>query len=182
MFGLQKANQPTVNAEATTREEFMDNLYHIIKAWEAKTKDPFMLSYDNAKIQSTADIHTLYHPDHQGEDEWAIELDPAITKLSLPPYSHDLNRPIEHVFGTMKHRIREALYFERAKYTTPTALHTLVWDQFHTNIPEKHVERDVKGLPELWRVLSTPMGITFQFEDGRLAVGTGGNWPNAEYR
>ena len=153
-----------------------------MKAWQAKTSDPFLLSYDNAKIQATADITTLYNPDYPGDEEDAIKLNPVTCRLKIPPYSHDINRPIEHVFGTMKHKIREALYFEYKKYGTPDKMQTLVWDLFHTSIPPKHVERDVAGLQSLWEVLSTPYGIRFLDHEKREAVGTGGNWPTYEYR
>lgn len=179
---LQKARSPTQEAQATTREEFEDNLFHIVKAWRAKTTDPFWLSYDNAKIQATANITTLYHPHYPGDEEEAIQLDPDTCRLKIPPYSHDINRPIEHIFGTMKHRIREALYFEYKKYSTPKALQTMVWDLFHSHIPKKHVVRDVEGLPMLWRVLSTPYGIRFMDDDSHEAVGSGGNWPTYQYR
>jgi hypothetical protein len=154
-----------------------------MKKWNEKTQNaPFLLSYDNAKIQATADISTLYHPDHPGEEEHAIHIDPEVSKLPLPAYSHDLNRPIEHIFGTMKHKIREALYFEYHKYNTARNLQTLVWDQFHNFIPKGQVEKDVRGLPYLWEVLSTDAGITFVRDDGSEAVGTGGNWTNAYMR
>lgn len=179
---LQKANSGK-NAHHTTREEFTDNLYFIMKKWNEKTQNaPFLLSYDNAKIQATADISTLYHPDHPGEEEHAIHIDPEVSKLPLPAYSHDLNRPIEHIFGTMKHKIREALYFEYHKYNTARNLQTLVWDKFHNFIPKGQVEKDVRGLPYLWEVLSTGAGITFVRDDGSEAVGTGGNWTNAYMR
>lgn len=160
----------------------MDNLFHIVKAWKAKTSDSFLLSYDNARIQATANITTLYHPDHPEDPEQAITLNPATCRLKIPPYSHDINRPIEHVFGTMKHRIREELYFEYMKYDTPAKLQTMVWDLFHTRMPPQHVEKDVAGLKRLWQVLSTPYGIRFLDDDGCEAVGTGGNWPTYEYR
>lgn len=181
-FDLQKAKAPTEKAQSTTREEFEDSLYHIVKAWQAKTSDPFFLSYDNAKIQATADIKTLYHPHYPGDEEQAIKLNPGTCRLKIPAYSHDINRPIEHIFGTMKHKIREALYFEYMKYNTPEKLQTLVWDLFHTHIPPEHVEKDVRGLKYLWQVLSTPAGIRFMAADDTEAVGSGGNWPTYEYR
>lgn len=179
---LQKHKEPTVAASATTREEFEDNLYHIVKAWQDKTPDPFFLSYDNASIQATAAISTLYHPHYPGDDEYAIDIDPDVTRIKVPPYSHDINKVIEHVFGTMKHKVREAVYFRYKTFNTTAKLQQLVWDLFHTKIPKQQVEKDVATLPELWEVLSTPFGIRFVDEDGSEHVGTGGNWPNAQYR
>lgn len=157
-------------------------MYHIVKAWKAKTSDDFFLSYDNAKIQETADISELYHPHYPGDNEYVILVDPEASRLKLPPYSHDLNRPIEHIFGTMKHKIREQLYFEHMKYTTALSVQNMVWDQFHKHMPKQQVEKDVRGLPYLWDVLSTPFGIQVQREDDSIFVGSGGNWPTQEYR
>lgn len=157
-------------------------MYYIIKAWQAKTSDACLLSFDNAKIQAVADISELYDPRHPGEKEHAITIDQVAVRLHLPPYSHDLNRPIEHIFGTMKHKIREELYLSFYKHNTPDGLQKLVLNQFTKHLPPKQVQEDVKGLPLLWEVLSVPAGITFVDSKGQLAVGTGGDWPNAEYR
>ena len=178
---LQKANSAE-EADSTTREEFEDNMYHIMKSWKAKTNDACLLSFDNAKIQATADLTTLYDPLHPNDPEYAFQLEELGEKLDLPAYSHDLNRPIEHVFGTMKHRIREELYSKSWKYKTATSLQSLVWQQFHENLPPNQVQEDIKGLPLLWEVLMTPAGVTFIDANGKMAVGTGGDWPNAEYR
>lgn len=163
-------------------EEFTDNLHYILKAWKAKTETPCLLSYDNAKIQEKADIRVLYHPDHPGVVEKAIKVNPETQKLKLPPYSHDLNRPIEHIFGTMKHKIREGVYKKPEKYTKADDLQNLVWKLFHEEIPQGHVAKDVSGLHYLWDVLSTPYGVRFLDDDDKEAVGTGGNWPKAYYR
>lgn len=169
-------------AAATTREEFEDNLYHIVKAWQAKTTDRFYLCYDNAKIQSSADIKILYHPHYPGDRSQAMRLDPDQCRIVIPPYSHDCNKPIEHVFATMKHRIREQLYFEHKKYTTSASVQTMVWDQFHNNFPKQQVAKDVESLEYTWEVLSHPFGVRFEHRSGGLGTGTGGNWPNAKYR
>lgn len=158
-------------------------MYFIIKKWLRVTNNkPFFLSYDNAKHQATADIRTLYHPDHPKDKSYAIKVDPLAIKLQLPPYSHDLNRPIEHVFGTMKHKIRGELYTQYKKYNTPQLLQAMVYEQFTKHVPQGMVEKDVKGLPLLWEVLSTAAGAVFTMSNDQEAVGTGGDWPNAYFR
>jgi hypothetical protein len=172
---LQKKGKGA-DASSTTSEEFENNLFHIVQAWNQKTGNaPYLLSYDNAKHQVAADITTLYHPDHPGDEELAIKVDVGVTKLALPPYSHDLNGPIEHIFGTMKRKVREALYDAAVKEITGRQLQALVWDQFHQCIPADHVA----GLPHLWQILKHAKGEEFVLDGNRLAVGTGGYWPNA---
>jgi hypothetical protein len=82
----------------------------------------------------------------------------------------------------MKHKIREAVYFKYKKYDTAAKLQQLVWELFHTKLPEDQVRKDVASLPLLWEVLSIPFGVMFVKEDGSVGVGTGGNWSNAQYR
>lgn len=95
---LQLANG-TRDALETTREEFEDNLFYIIKTWKKKTKDAFFwLSFDNASIQATADLSQVKNPNDPSE---TYPIAPTGLKLPLPAYSHDLNRPIEHIFGTV---------------------------------------------------------------------------------
>lgn len=168
-------------AQSTTEEEFKDNLYHICKAWYSKTQDPIIFSYDNNKIQAGANISTLHHPDRE---QAPISIDVTTQKLELPTYSPDLNRPIEHVFGCVKTKIRQALYKHAPKYNKGATLQTLVWDEVHAWFKKypNSVKEDVGGLPMLWRVLSTPACVTFVDDAGHLHVGSGGDWPMSIYR
>lgn len=157
---LQKKNSSDL-AQSTTEEEFRHNLYHICRVWQKEVgDDQIILCYDNNKIQAGADISTLEHPD--GEHP-PISIHVEEQRLKLPTYSPDLNRPIEHLFGCVKTKIRQTLYEHYPKYKSGRDLQTLVWDQFHKWC-KKHLQsvaNDVSGLPMLWQVLSTPFGITF---------------------
>lgn len=168
------------DAKDTTKQEFLDNMFHIIKTWNAKTNGAkYYLSFDNNSIQANADITVLKNPN---DDEDVIPLAPNGTKLDLPGYSHDLNRPIEHIFGTVKHLIRCQLYEDWPHYSDARRLQTLTYQMFHNLIVyglKDHVKDDVAGLPTLWQILSTPEGVSFCDYKGRLHVGTGGNYPNA---
>lgn len=158
----------------------MDNMYYIIKTWNQKTNNAtYYLSFDNNAIQATADVTMFTNPDDPAD---TIPLLPNGIKLPLPAYSHDLNRPIEHIFGTVKHLIRTELYADWDRYKDAAALQGLVWQVFHNlavyNM-QRHVEADVAGLPLLWLILSTPAGILFADDCGKVHVGTGGDYPNA---
>lgn len=171
------------DAVETTREEFEDNLFYIIKNWNQKTNnDVFFLSFDNASIQATADITHVRNPNDPSE---TYPINGAGYKLPLPAYSHDLNRPIEHIFGTVKHLIRCKLYEDWGQYRDARRLQTLVYQLFN-NLPvyglKDHVKDDVAGLPTLWQILSTPQGVAFFDAKGRAHVGSGGNYPNAYAR
>lgn len=168
------------DAKETTKQEFKDNMFHIIKNWNDKAKGAkYYLSFDNNSIQATADISMLVNPNNADE---VIPLAPKGTRLDLPAYSHDLNRPIEHLFGTVKHIIRCQLYEDWEHYNNARKLQTLTYQVFH-NLPvyglKDHVKNDVAGLPTLWQILSTPEGVSFCDHKGRGHVGSGGNYPNA---
>lgn len=170
-------------AKETTKQEFLDNMFYIIKTWNARTnREPYWLSFDNNSIQATADLHEVQNPNDPHE---TVGLHPNGFKLNLPAYSHDLNRPIEHLFGTVKHLIKCELYANWGKYSNAKSLQTLVYTMFHS-LPahglSNHVTEDVEGLPLLWQIISTPLGQQFADSRGRAHVGTGGDYPNAVAR
>lgn len=167
-------------AKKSTREEFENNLYYIVKEWNQVTgKAPFFLSYDNDAVQATAGWEVVVNPDDPTD---TIEVAPRSYKLPLPPYSHDLNRPIEHLFGTVKHHIRCMLYENWGLLDTPRKLQAVVRDVFY-KLPKygwkEHVLKDVAGLPDLWLMLATPRGVSYLDHKGRVRVGVGGDYPNA---
>lgn len=176
---LQIANG-TRDAKETTRQEFIHNMYYIMTEWNHKTNSaPYFLSLDNNKIQATADLTRVENPNNPRQ---AVSLAPNGARLPLPPYSHDLNRPIEHLFGTAKHLIRCALYGNWGHYKTPANLQSLVFTTFNT-LPQlgygEHVAKDVRGLTHLWEALAMPFGVTYKDFKNRVQVGTGGDYPNA---
>jgi hypothetical protein len=181
------------DAKGTTEEEFKDNLYLIVKKFHDKTKqynideklgdahcDP-ILCYDNNKIHAIADISTL-----QYEDRDPIVLDPAIQKVNLPTYSPDMNRPIEHIFGFVKPRVRAHVYERFEHYVSgpdgAKDLQTVVMHVFEHELRSGAVARDVTGLPLLWHAVSTPWGDDYTDEGGDIHMGSGGDYPPAHYR
>lgn len=176
---LQIANG-TRDAKETTRQEFVDNMFYIMTEWNKKTNSaPYFLSLDNNKIQATADLTHVQNPNNCHQ---SVSLAPNGSRLPLPPYSHDLNRPVEHLFGTTKHLMRCALYANWGHYKTPANLQGLVFSTFNTLHQlgyGGHVAKDVYGLPHLWEALYIPAGVTYRDYKGRVQEGTGGDYPNA---
>lgn len=179
-FVLLQTADGKKDADQTTREEFTDNMYYIISKWNTVTKhQPYWLSFDNASIQATA---TLTHVPDPNDPTKCVVLYPNGFSPKLPPYSHDLNRPIEHMFGSVKHIIKCELFQCWEQYYDAVRLQGLVYKVFNNlsayNLQD-HVKDDVAGLPLLWEILSTPAGVQFEDSKNRGHVGTGGDYPNA---
>jgi hypothetical protein len=189
---LQKKGT-AVDAKSTTEEEFKDNLYQIVKEFHKKTQqynkdnhlddqhtDP-ILCYDNNKIQRGADIKELEY-----DDEPVIQLDPNSQRVHMPTYSPDMNRPIEHVFGFAKPKIRSHIYelADQLKVDKNSAeqLQGAVFRVFEKELVPGAVRKDVMGLPLLWHVVSTPWGEEYTDSDGDVHLGCEGDYPPAYYR
>lgn len=181
------------DAKSTTEEEFKDNLYKIVQKFQRKTKqynrdnnlgseaDAPVLCYDNNKIQRIADISTL-----QYDNEPDIMLDPATQRVDLPTYSPDMNRPIEHVFGFVKPRVRAHIYERYEHYVSGAAgakdLQAIVIQVFEKELVPEAVAKDVAGLPLLWHIISTPWGEEYTDARGDIHLGSEGDYPPAHYR
>jgi hypothetical protein len=57
-----------------------------------------------------------------------------------------------------------------------------VFKVFEHELVKGVVKKDVMGLPLLWHVISTPFGEEYTDEDGDIHPGTGGDYPNSQYR
>lgn len=181
------------DAKSTTEEEFKDNLYKIVQKFQRKTKqynkdnnlgsepDAPVLCYDNNKIQRIADISTLKY-----DNEPDISLDPEAQRVDLPTYSPDMNRPIEHVFGFIKPRVRAHIYERYEHYVSSAAgardLQAIVIQVFEKELVPEAVEKDVAGLPLLWHIISTPWGEEYTYMRGDIHLGSEGDYPPAHYR
>ena len=180
LFASLQIQDGSRKAGKMTREEFENNLYHIVKEWNKVTNlDNFWLSYDNEAVQATATWEVVVNPNDPTD---TIDCLVNGCKLPLPSYSHDLNRPIEHLFGTVKHHLRCQLYEDWSLLDDHTKLQDMVRKVFY-NLPTygwaQHVEKDVAGLPQLWQMLKTPQGVSYLDEKHRVCVGAGGDYPNA---
>ena len=140
-----------------------------------------ILCYDNNKIQQIADIRELEY-----DCEPVIQLDPDSQKVHMPTYSPDMNRPIEHVFGLAKPKIRSHIYelAEGLQVNKKSAedLQAIVFKVFEKELVSGAVEKDVKGLPLLWHVISTPWGQEYTEPNGDVHLGCEGDYPPAHYR
>lgn len=164
-------------ADSTTEEEIRDLTWLTVKKFHAKTGHYPYLNYDNNKIQ----VNIGLHPDepekyrlssNHGED---IVM-PRNRKLPQPTHSPDCNRPVEHPFGYGKTKIRNTLYLKKPTVTEPDQLRPVVHKQFTSGMPPLAVQSDIEGIPLLWKILSTPAGVSFCDDDGELHYGSGGNW------
>lgn len=157
----------------------MDNLWHIVDKFKKATKLTPLLSYDNVRIQEAVDISLIKYAQGE-EDKEVYRLNKTTDKVDLPTYSPDMNRAIEHVFGEVKPRVRVQLYRGVKDFTKGIELQRVVWAEFK-HLKKGAVAADVKGLPLLWRVLSTPEGTAFEYPPGHKHVGTGGAYAPARY-
>ena len=159
LFTLQtkRGGEP---AASTTTEEFEDNLWLIVHKFKQDTGVWPVLSYDNVKIQKAVDVtHIEYAQGEEGKEVFSLSQD--FNKVDLPTYSPDMNRAIEHVFGDVKERVRVAIYRGEHDFSKGAELQKVVWDTFH-KLKQWAVKNDTKGLPLLWRVLSTAAGVEFE--------------------
>ncbi len=166
-------------AASTTTEEFEDNLWLIVHKFRQDTGVWPVLSYDNVKIQKAVDVtHIEYAQGEENKEVFSLSQD--FNKVDLPTYSPDMNRAIEHVFGDVKERVRVAIYRGEHDFTKGSELHKVVWDTFH-KLKQGAVRNDTKGLPLLWRVLSTAAGVEFEYPPHHKHVGTSGGYPPSRY-
>ena len=178
LFTLQtkRGGEP---AASTTTEEFEDNLWLIVHKFKQDTGVWPVLSYDNVKIQKAVDVtHIEYAQGEEGKKVFSLSQD--FNKVDLPTYSPDMNRAIEHVFGDVKERVRVAIYRGEHDFSKGAELQKVVWDTFH-KLKQWAVKNDTKGLPLLWRVLSTAAGVEFEYPPHHKHVGTGGGYPPSRY-
>ena len=166
-------------AASTTSEEFEDNLWLIIKKFKTTTRVWPLLSYDNVKIQKAVNVsHIQYAQGEEGKEVFSLDQD--LNKVDLPTYSPDMNRVIEHVFGDVKQRMRVEIYRAKRDFSKAEEFQKAVWEVLHS-LKKGAVADDTKGLPLLWRVLSTAEGTEFEWPPGHKHVGTGGGYAPARY-
>lgn len=77
--------------------------------------------------------------------------------------------------------------YERYEHHTSSAagakdLQTIVMKVFEEELVPGAVERDVKGLPLLWHIISTPWGQEYTDPQGDIHLGSEGDYPPAHYR
>lgn len=162
-------------ASSTTEEEMSDLLWHTTHIFHKKTWDWPYLCFDNNKIQKSIDVTNIPYPENCAVPGEALHL-PADRKIPLPTHSPDCNWPAEHSFGHGKSRIRNHLYSSGKRITSAHDLRVAVRKQFTKFMPDGAVAADVERLWLLYEMISTPAGVTYEGEDGKMHVGTGGNW------
>lgn len=154
-------------------------MYLIVSRFMRDTGVKPLLSYDNVKIQKHVNISKLQYG-QEDEAKPVIRLDPAVDKVDLPTYSPDMNRVIEHTFGVVKPLVRVEIYRGTRDFRKGENLMKVVRATF-MSLTNGSVANDVKGLPLLWRVLSTAEGVAFEQPPKHKHVGTAGGYAPARY-
>lgn len=165
-------------AFSTTEEEMTDLLALTCKKFHDKTGSWPYLNYDNNKIQKNIGIDPddpdVYRLSSNHGDDIVM---PRDRKLPQPTHSPDCNRPVEHAFGSGKTRVRNNLYMDNKRVTSGAQLRPCVKKQFTSGgMPALAVREDVLQLPLLYEIISTPAGVVWEDEEGKVHVGTGGDW------
>lgn len=114
-------------------------------------------SFDNAAIHDMGQLEDL-----------------AITwedRVELPPRSPDMHKVIEHVFGTLEIAMQEALHDDPG-LTRGHQYAALLRDLFKSRITPQSVQKDIKSLYPLYRLLHR----------SKKYGGVGGDWPPARFR
>lgn len=110
-------------------------------------------------------VHTSVRWAELGQGPHPIEAAPQ------PRYSPDFNRPIEHFHRALKKRFSDLL-ITHAGPKSLDAYWQLLWQAFNSCYSQRAAEKDIKGLPELWRwVASTDP-----------QQGSAGDWPPRRLR
>ena len=167
-------------AKSTTKEEIQD----IIKLWWPKAQEEMeklglkpLLSMDNIKIQKAAKV--------AGIKRW--------DKVTLPPYSPDMHKVVEHFIGNLKGALHKRLYRSSSKITSKL-VQELLREIFYCkhSVPEKaaamleasksSLDADSNDLVNTYKPISMEEGAECVNEKGHVVRGVGGGWPKGTVR
>jgi hypothetical protein len=162
-----------VPAKSTTREEFEDIMRELVSTakiglmrWGLKP----LFSWDNNKIQKTANLERMGLT--------------AAERVSLPVYSPDMHKVIEHYFGIIKPMVRKhvlGLGKATIDVVDGMAIVKSCWQLTKLRYMGS-IKKDVESLPVTWHIISTEEGVSAEGPDGKLYVGTGGEWAPKPWR
>lgn len=127
----------------------------------AQTWKP-LYCYDNNRIQAGANFRRMYFSMKQ----W----------VTIPTYSPDFNKPIEHVFHQMKDKLRNRIYQHQGPLDVQQ-LRRWVLDIFEQEISTDSIAKDVHSLKDTYLAVTTEKGHAVTTSTGRTVLGTGGDWP-----
>lgn len=155
------------DAKGGTREELYDNCLQWVPYVVAQAqgrRNMVAVQWDNASIHDFKN----YKGGHVGMN---------ITEahhIEVPPYSPDLQQPVEHCFARLKQAVVVAMYNLGWINVTPEWVARWVLD-WCWSIPAEAIQADLQHLPELYWAVTTPKGQTVVV-DGKSIQGTGGGY------
>jgi transposase len=158
-------------AKGTTQEEFEDVMQVLVQTAKEQLGDlgikDVRFQYDNNRIQAGARLERM------GMDK--------ASKLKLPKYSPDMNKPIEHVFSPLKSNIMKQLRKLEAKQLTAEKAQSIAIKCF-SDLKKESIQRDIKSLPLTWQAIAADKGSSVDSGKRRLYFGTAGGYPVAKLR
>lgn len=172
-----KGSSYSTPAQRATAWEIGDNLlcgYLPARMQDYQAGREPMISLDNARIHNVSPMY----------------IDLTRDRLELPPRSFDLNQPIEHCFGGLKHYLIAECYrlgWDRVKAEGAKLLRKIVVDYCTTKITPEGVKADCARLKCLYKIVACP---TDQYVDvtepghqrSSRVQGTGGGYPSKRWR
>lgn len=165
---MAKPGQEQHTARACTADEFKEVMEYAKQESEKKIEQP-IYAFDNAPIHRAA---MKKYPD----------MVPASQYWSVPRYSPDFNKPIEHSWNQVKRKLLNRIYQGYDVVMTPQLAQQWVQEAFFS-ITQDSVERDVKSLMDTWAIIQAPLGTWVKTSKGHEIQGAGGDYPpSAEYR
>lgn len=163
---LQLKNGQGKLAKSTTRQEFEHNMYIISTLAHSKHPDPDQrprFCYDNNHIQKAARPAKMDFHHKQ--------------KLEIPVHSPDFNKPIEHVFHTIKEELAKKIYNHLGTVDAKLLQKWVV--EIFNSIPTSSIAKDVASLKRTYLAVSTDLGRQVEVDGGGKVIGTGGDMPSA---
>jgi hypothetical protein len=164
-------------AKRATAWEIGDNLlcgYLPARMQDYQAEQEPYISLDNARVHELSPRYIDLHKD----------------RLPLPPRSFDLNQPIEHCFGGLKHYLIAECYklgWDAVKAGGAQVLRQIVVNYCTTKITPEGVKADCDRLKCLYRIIACPADQYVEVtEPGHQrpsrVQGTGGGYTSKRWR
>ena len=133
---------------------------------------PGWLSYDNAGA-------------HNGHEALLRTL--GLQRVPLSPHSPDIHKVIEHTFARFKRRVAELLYAQlpqlpEGRRPSLAVVAKVVADALKAAATRDAIAGDVASLPHTLQIIATERLQEVELSNGRVVLGSGGDWPPKGFR